>query len=157
LPPKLEANAIHWTGELVWPGGNSALVNFDFTCPDAETFVPRVRPFLLAFLLPAMRIGHPLHLEQPIDQTTFDNLMEWQGALTCWFPHRFKVVPIRCPIEPEPGKPGAAVRRGALTAFSGGVDSCFTAFRNTTTPGVSLDRRTRLGAGLMVHGFDIPV
>ena len=156
LPPKLKDNTIHWTGELVWPGGNFASVTFEFTCPDAGAFVPRARPFLLAFLLPAMRIGLPLHLEQPIDQTTFDNLMEWQCALACWVPHQLKVVPLRCSIEPEPAKSAAAARRGALTAFSGGVDSCFTAFRNTTAVDAGLDRRVRLGAGLMVHGFDIP-
>ena len=156
LPPKFKENTIHWTGELTWLDGNSASVNFEFTCPDAAAFVPRVRPFLLAFLLPAMRIGLPLHLEQPIDRTTFDNLMEWQCALACWSPQKLKVVPIRCSIEPESGKSIAAVERGALTTFSGGVDSCFTGFRHTATGDADLYRRTRLGAGLMVHGFDIP-
>ncbi|HEX5219870.1 MAG TPA: hypothetical protein VFZ59_09905 [Verrucomicrobiae bacterium] len=64
-----------------------------------------------------MRIGLPLRLEDPIDQTTFDNLMEWQCAMACWSPQKLKVVPIRCPIEPEPAKPDAASGRGALAAF----------------------------------------
>ena len=158
LPPQIDGEIIHWTGELTWPGGNSTSVYFDFTCPDPSAFVPSLRPFLLAFLIPAMRIGRPLHLEQPIDQTTFDNLMEWQCAMACWLPQKLKVVPIRCPIEPEQHKHKSdGPHRVALTAFSGGVDSCFTAFRHTTADPVDPYRRTRLTAGLMVHGFDIPL
>jgi hypothetical protein len=155
LPPKIEGNQILWTGEMKPPGGAVASIYFNFTCPEPEAFVPRLRPFLLAFLVPAMRVGHPLQFEQPVDQTTLHNLMEWQHAMACWFPGRLRVVPIRCPVEPEPPKLVTS-RRHALTAFSGGVDSCFTAYRHTVAPETALYRRTQLGAGLMVHGFDIP-
>jgi hypothetical protein len=155
LPPIITGNEVDWCGEMNWPGGKARSIYFRFTCPDAQAFVPRVRPFLLAFLVPAMRVGQPIQLEQPLDQTTLHNLMEWQAAMACWFPDKLKVVPIRGPIESEPAKP-AANKRQALTAFSGGVDSCFTAYRHTVAPETGLYRRTRLGAGLMVHGFDIP-
>lgn len=155
LSPTFEGNAIHWTGEMTWPGGGCAQVYFHFTCPNPQSFVPRIRPFLLAFLVPAMRLGRPIRLEQPLDQTTFQNLMEWQGAMARWLPKQLKVVPIHCQFEPEPPKPVASQGR-ALTAFSGGVDSCFTAWRHTVAPPTGDYRRTQLGAGMMVHGFDIP-
>jgi hypothetical protein len=155
LPPKIEGDTVHWTGEFTWAGGRAVSVYFDFTCPDAVSFTPRLRPFLLAFLIPAMRIGQPLQLDQPIDQTTLDNLMEWQEAMARWRPRQLKVVTIRGPIAPELSKPKAGPV-GALTAFSGGVDSCFTAWRHSVAPESGSYRRTRLRAGMMVHGFDIP-
>jgi hypothetical protein len=45
--------------------------------------------------------------------------------------------------------------KGAIAAFSGGVDSCFTAFRHHASP--SRRFQHNLQAGLMVHGFDIPL
>jgi len=155
LPPSIEGDQVRWTGEMKRPEGKCVSVYFHFTCPDPEAFVPRLRPFLLAFLVPAMRVGLPLQLEQPIDQTTWHNLMEWQAAMAAWFPERLKVIPIRGPFEPEPPKLAPADRWG-LTAFSGGVDSCFTALRHSLGADTGLYRHTQLRAGLMVHGFDIP-
>jgi len=139
---------------MIWSGGR-AEVYFRFTCPDPAAFVPRVRPFLLAFLVPAMRTSRPIELTQPLDQTTLDNLMEWQEAMARWRPNQLKLVRIRGKIEPESPKPTAGPG-GALTAFSGGADSCFSAWRHSMAPESARYRRTRVGAGLMVHGFDIP-
>jgi hypothetical protein len=43
----------------------------------------------------------------------------------------------------------------AISTFSGGVDSCFTVFRHRT--GRCGRQQRNLQAGLMVHGFDIPL
>jgi len=154
-PPRITGNEIDWTGEITVPGAGKSEVYFRFTCPSPETFVPRVRPFLLAGLVPAMRAGQPIQLDQPLDPTTLQNLLEWQAAMARWRPDQLKVVPIHGPVAAEPPKP-AASRGRVLTAFSGGVDSCFTAYRHTVAPETGLYRRTQLDAGLMVHGFDIP-
>jgi hypothetical protein len=151
----VEEGWVSWPGELLWPGGGRHEIRFRFTCPDASAATPRIRPFLLACLVPAMRLGLPLHFELPVDETTLHNLMEWQEAMVCWMPGKLKVVPIRCPVAPEPPKVPTAAGR-SLTAFSGGVDSCFTAHRHTAVPESGPFRRCRLTAGLMVHGFDIP-
>jgi hypothetical protein len=45
--------------------------------------------------------------------------------------------------------------REILLTFSGGVDSCFSAFRHATGIGTRFPQRVT--AGLMVHGFDIPL
>ncbi len=110
-----------------------------------------------------MRIGAPLVLDTPVDRATLENLLDWQAAWACWRPRRLQVVPILAPAQPvapaarlAPNVAGAG--RGSITSFSGGVDSCFSAWRHTRpeTPGPS-ERRIGLGAGLTVHGFDIPL
>jgi hypothetical protein len=52
-------------------------------------------------------------------------------------------------------KPNATAEEKAIAAFSGGVDSCFTMFRHKSGRYGRLTRN--LQAGLMVHGFDIPL
>jgi len=136
------------------PSGVEHRVYFEFATPDDRPYPVRSRPFLLAFLIPAMRLGTPLELDLPVDAITLGNLMEWQEAMASWSPGRFKVVPIHAPAGPLPENPD---RSGALTAFSGGIDSIFTAWRNTRGSNPPVHRSSPLQAGLMVHGFDIPL
>jgi hypothetical protein len=58
-------------------------------------------------------------------------------------------------IVPEREVEQPAGAEGALTAFSGGVDSCFTAYRHVQ--GLAGRQTQRLVAGVMAHGFDIPI
>lgn len=150
-------------GELRLPDGRSHSTFFEFSHP--EDLVPErsARPFLLAFLLPAMRLGLPLVLDVPVDRTTVESLLEWQAVWTAWRPRQLRMVPILAPEWIEPTSPAAKVaRQGAIAAFSGGVDSCFTVWRHTRPdPGPEaserVERRIRLAAGLTVHGFDVPL
>jgi len=155
LPPRIEECSIVWQGEMRCPQREREEVYFKFTCPDPDSFVPFIRPFLLAFLIPAMRVGLPIQLEQPLDLITLHNLMEWQEAVAGWFPDKLTVVPIKCDIAPSPF-PAGPDRATSLTAFSGGVDSCYTALYHSPTQPAGIRRHTDLGAGLMIHGFDIP-
>ncbi len=69
----------------------------------------------------------------------------WQPGLSC--------VEVTADKEEE-----AAIRsedKGSLVAFSGGVDSCFTAFRHARPTTTRFP--CRVTAGIMVHGFDIPL
>jgi hypothetical protein len=145
---------VHWEGELVTPSGRVHRIYFEFSTPDDLPYPARARPFLLAFLLPAMNVGAPLELELPVDAVTLDNLMEWQEAMASWNPQTLKVVPIRAPLDTQPDVPR---ERGALTAFSGGVDSNFTAWRHSRNVESPAFRTAQLRAGLMIHGFDIPL
>lgn len=151
-PPEERAGRIYWEGELQLPAGECHRIYFDFTAPVSRPELLRPRPFLLAFLLPAMHTGAPLELDLPLDAVTRNNLMEWQEAMASWHPKVLKVVPIVAPLDAQPVP---AREPGAITAFSGGVDSCFTLYRHTLTAGAEMFRKTTLRAGLMVHGFDI--
>ncbi len=152
--PHQQSGMVHWEGELSTPSGEQHRIYFEFSIPDDRPYLPHSRPFLLAFLVPAMSAGTPLELNLPIDAVTLNNLMEWQEAMVSWFPQTLKVIPIHAPTDTSPEALG---RPSALTAFSGGVDSNFTARRHTQASNPPMFRATQLQAGLMVHGFDIPL
>jgi hypothetical protein len=152
--PRQQSGFVHWEGKMLTPSREEHRIYFEFSTPDDRPYPPQSRPFLLAFLVPAMRLGTPLELELPVDAITLNNLMEWQEAMASWSPQRLKVVPIHAPGGTPTEEPG---RPGALTAFSGGVDSVFTAWRNTRGSNPPAYRTSPLQAGLMVHGFDIPL
>lgn len=157
--PQISGDRIKWFGTMTASDVDSRIF-FDFSYPNISKFQPTIRPFLLAYLVPAMRLGRPLRLSQPIDASTYQNLMEWQETFASLIPKRLKVVPIRGEITRDIPRLVQGDRQ-SLTTFSGGVDSCFTALRHA---GKTIDahpdptyRRSRLAAGLMVHGFDIPL
>ncbi len=148
--PVTDDDHVKWSGWMETDGERHS-VRVTFACPDPAGFVPSVRPFLLAFLVPAMIAGHPVHLTGPIDPGTAAGIAEWQEAMASLYPE-LNAVPITAPYRAEvPPPPGA----GGLTAFSGGVDSCFTAARGHRGAPAGAHRRADLTAGLMVHGFDI--
>lgn len=142
---------VRWSGWMD-VDGHRRTVRATFTCPDPFGFVPSVRPFVLAFLVPAMTVGRPIHLGGPIDEGTAAGLAEWQEALASQHVG-LRAVPVVATRRAEaPPRVGA----GGLTAFSGGVDSCFTAVRGRRGAEGGPWRAADLTAGLMVHGFDIP-
>lgn len=145
-------------GVLEHPSTEPVRVTFTHAA-DADLAVDAIRPFLLAFLLPAMRIGDPLVVDGELDEGTLQGLLEWQGAMARWHPGQLTVVPIRAEvrrIDPQP-----TVGSRALLAFSGGLDSAFSAVRHrpgAPDPGPDRTaRRASVATGLMVHGFDIPL
>lgn len=150
--PVRDADGVRWSGAFVPAGGDAAPIAFAFTYPDAAPLPTSPRPFLLAALVPAMRVGAPLRIPWPVDAVTLENLMEWQEAFACWRP-RLRPVPLRADVDVAPVAPRHL--RGAVTAFSGGADSCFTVVRHTTADPDVAHRRTRLVAGVLVHGFEI--
>ncbi|MBK1833527.1 hypothetical protein [Roseibacillus ishigakijimensis] len=108
-----------------------------------------VRPLIFAFLLPAMRLGLPLELPEDLDEVTLPNLYEWQAACASALP-KLQVIELRLGRE----KKVLGARPGSLCAFSGGVDSCYSAFRGHVAESLP---RLHVTAGLMVHGLDIPL
>jgi hypothetical protein len=80
------------------------------------------------------------------------NLEEFQAVWQRWRPTSYRRVDLQADREVEAVRaPGAA----AAQMFSGGLDSCFTAWQHTRLPGGR--RRANLRAAVMVHGFDIPL
>ena len=109
-------------------------------------------PFLLGILFLAMRRKADLYVHGVVSPYLLRNLEEFQGAWNCWWPNRYRRIEIQAACEREEEIPPTD---RTLMTFSGGLDSCFTAWRHRR--GTSGRRRKRLEAALMVHGFDIPV
>ncbi len=158
--PEADEHGITWTGSFTPPGDEPAVTTFRFGSPTGGGPPPSARPFVLAFLPAAMRVGAPVRIDGPIDGTTLASLLEWQEAMAAWHPGEFQVVSLRADAGTTPSVAAPSdAPRGAVSAFSGGVDSCFTAVRHR--PGAAIDaerdpqRRTEVRAGLFVHGFDI--
>lgn len=149
--PEISDETVHWTGHFIPKEGRALSVYYRFKIPADKEFIPHIRPFLLTFLLPAMRLGEAVELPEAIDEVTRRNLMEWQHAYALAFPE-LNVVELRDPMSKS--ATALPVREGGICAFSGGVDSCYTAFRDQSDP---LIPSLNIKAGLMVHGFDIPL
>lgn len=119
--------------------------------PDGWRLGDSSDPFVLVPLYAAMRTRLPLHVEGDVSPSLLANLEEFQRFWSRWYRGRFTPVEIVAEREREqpPGEPGA------VTAFSGGVDSSFTAYRHAT--GRAGRQTQTVRAGVMAHGFDIPL
>lgn len=142
------------------PNGATLWWDFDVPEPTVQGDISmRLPPFdegdaaLLATLLPAMEQGKDLLIEGSVSPRLLDRLTEFQAAFCSWAPDRFAAIGFEAtearissvPIAPD----------GAISSFSGGVDSGFTAWRHATNRCGHANQR--IVAGLMVHGFDIPL
>ena len=110
-------------------------------------------PFVVAALFQAMQRARTMVVHGEVSPSLLRNLEEFQAAWSSWRPQRYRRVEIVADVEREQG--GKHNDGSAVVAFSGGVDSAFTAFRHRT--GRVGRHGYPLQAGLMVHGFDIPL
>jgi hypothetical protein len=118
-------------------------------------------PFLIGVLFFAMRKGGCLRIHGTVSPSLLRRLDEFQAAWSQWLPERYKRVEITADHEAEEPSSDSGL---TVLAFSGGLDSCFSAWRHTRGNGADrADYGTikgdgaQLGATLMVHGFDIPL
>ena len=109
-------------------------------------------PFVIGILFCAMRRKTDLYVHGAVSPSLLRNLEEFQTAWVGWNPARYHRIEIQADTEREDER---APGEGAVMSFSGGLDSCFTAWRHVKG---DLGRRKRkLQAAVMVHGFDIPL
>ncbi|HAZ66618.1 MAG TPA: hypothetical protein DCY41_07680 [Opitutae bacterium] len=143
--PKVSGNTVRLDGYLKFPNDREYHIFFEFTAPNANQAQINPRPFLLACLPIAMIHGLDLYCGHGVDKITRQNLTLWAKTYARWIPQRLQCVTLDIPDAPCIRMPGA---NGTLQAFSGGVDSCQTLLNRNPH---------RRHAGLMVHGFDIPL
>lgn len=108
--------------------------------------------FVLGTIFLAMRHASHLRVHGKVSPSLLRNLEEFQAAWHCWHPERYHPVEIEADREQESE---AAIGDRAALMFSGGLDSCFTAWRHTQK--LCRRRLQNLSAAVMVHGFDIPL
>jgi hypothetical protein len=110
-------------------------------------------PFVIAALFTALRDNDVLMVHGGVSASLLRNIEEFQAVWCGWLPNRYSEVHIVPELEYDAC--GDSASRKAVMAFSGGLDSCFTAYRHTRQTCGRL--RRELKAGVMVHGFDIPL
>ena len=109
-------------------------------------------PFLVGLLFTAMRRQTDMVVHGEISPTLLDNLEEYQSAWNAWYPDLYTLIDIQADVESE--IPGSN-EPSSLTAFTGGLDSAFTVWRHHK--GYCGRQQRDLKAGVMIHGYDIPL
>ncbi|MDZ7961989.1 MAG: hypothetical protein RMY34_29650 [Aulosira sp. DedQUE10] len=109
--------------------------------------------FVVGIIFMAMSQATDVLVHGEVSPSLLQNLEEFQAVWSCWRPNHYQQVEITVDIEREHSVVNRPER--AISAFSGGLDSCFTAFRHSR--GKCGRSQRPLQAGLMVHGFDIPL
>ncbi len=111
-------------------------VSEDSATPSAETF-------LVAALLPAMKVGAGLRVADPISPRLLGALPKIQDILTMWDRTLRRVS-----VEAQPTSLRATPpARGVGCFFSGGVDSWYSVLKH----------REEISKLILVHGFDLPL
>lgn len=109
-------------------------------------------PFVLGFLFNFMRTSTDLNIHGQVSPSLLRNLVEFQDTWAGWNPAKYHRVEINADVE------GEQIRvKGdeAIMGFSGGGDSTYTAWRHRI--GHAGRQKRNLVAGVMLHGFDIPL
>ena len=147
LPPRYENGSVILSANWLLPTNETQLIWFAVS--EKQSVTDLADPFLLAALFLGLQNGWHLHVHGKVSALLKYNLQEFQAIWQAKAPHLYRAVP----ISADEWVHKTASAKACISTYSGGVDSSFTAFshapdRNTSYP---------LQAGLMVHGFDIPL
>jgi hypothetical protein len=146
--PAVHGGRVRVGAALTGPGAPADELWYAADERELDALTDTADPFVVAAAPMAMRNRCDLRVVgAPVTAPLLDNLVDFQEIWSAWF--RDPVVDIRADAE-------RAVdwsNRPAAAAFSGGVDSAFTAYRHARG-GVARDRR--LTTALMIQGVDIP-
>ncbi len=152
-PPHETDGQITLGATIETPAGERQLLWYRVPAQFHRQLTASSDPFVLGVLFKAMRAGLNLRVHGQASPSLLRNLEEYQAAWTVWRPDKYTKINITADTEQENNlPPGDEV---AVVAFSGGVDSCFTTWRHRTGQCGRWQRNLR--AGMMVHGFDIPL
>lgn len=114
-----------------------------FSLPDRFSPDTSGNPFLAACLIPAMKLGHPLHVHGSVSGQLLKSVETIQAIFHKWYPE-LAIVPVSTEGVSEESPPPSP---GSAAFFSGGMDSFHTALKH----------RSQLDYLVFVHGFDIPI
>ncbi len=132
--------------------GNRWTLWYRFPEEHADKVTSSCDPFVVGTIFLAMERADRVQVHGLVSPSLLRNLEEFQRVRTAWAPNRYHLASIYADVEEEgQGAEGG----GALIAFSGGLDSCFSAFRHSRRGELRFPRR--IEAGVMIHGNDIPL
>jgi hypothetical protein len=106
--------------------------------------------YLIAIILTAMAEKRTLKVHGSVSRTLLSNLTEFRDAWNCWLPDVYHNIDFEATTIDDSSE---VKGNGAITAFSGGLDSTFTIWRNTQK--LAGYRNQAIKACMMARGFDI--
>ncbi|MEX1007822.1 MAG: hypothetical protein WD271_08245, partial [Acidimicrobiia bacterium] len=147
-PVRRDRGRIHAAALLGAPSGQAEEIFFSIDEYEHDALVDGADPFVVAAVPLAMRRGHDVRVVgAAVSPSLLDSLERFQEVWHNWFDYPM------VDVVAEEERERDAWPSMAVTSFSGGVDSAFTAYRHTR----GLARRDRrLVAAVMIHGVDIP-
>lgn len=107
--------------------------------------------YLLGILMDAMKEGRDIIVKGKVSKELLSNLVEYQLAWRKWVPNVYVPVNIDADIIKNDQNP----LDGAVCAFSGGVDACFSVWRHSKENCSYRSQKIKISS--LVHGFDIPL
>ena len=134
------------------PNGGRQILWYRVPERHAARLHPACDPFVVGLVHLLMRTGHDVRVHGQVSPSLLRNLTEFQAVWASWVPDLRNVEIVG---DRETEAAAASDSNSAIAAFSGGVDSCFTVFRHARGAGERYPYRA--AAGVMVHGFDIPL
>lgn len=105
--------------------------------------------YLLAVIMDAMKENRDLILYGSVSRQLLSNLVEYQAAWNKWLPAVYHCVD----IQPDEIRENVIPIRGAVCAFSGGIDATFSVWRHMQNK--NSYRTQQINFCSIVHGFDI--
>jgi hypothetical protein len=154
-PPTLVGDGqIEFGARLVEDGRPAQRIWFRFPEQNASMLTRRADPFVIATAVHAQRRFSRLQVHGTVSDGLLANLAEFQAAFAAFHSLPF-TEPVAYSAQETAAAAGASRRPSGITAFSGGVDSCFSVFRHTSLS--SLGPKRTVAAALMMQGFDIPI
>lgn len=150
--PTTQDDHLHIAARLELDGVGIGRLTFELPAARRDDITQTADPFLIGSLFLAMRKATKLRIHGTVSPSLLANLDEFQSAWSRWMPNELHPVEIEGDFEAEE-KPADC--SDAIMTFSGGLDSCFTAWRHAQNR--CGRRRKNIRTALMVHGFDIPI
>jgi len=154
-PERWESNGdvVSRNATIEIPGVGRRRLYFEVPASLQHIVTDTADPFLLAALFTAMRRARRVHVHGRVSPSLLTHLRTFTRFWQTWHPRRYRTLDIRATDEAE--DEGGSSNEAAILSFSGGLDSCFSAWHHA---GPHAPPETpHLEAALMVHGFDIPI
>lgn len=150
-PPVVEGEWLTLAASLDDPDGKRHRLWWRVPAARQSAITTWADPFVVSFVVPMMKWRRPVHVEGKVSPSLLANLEGFMSLMHAWFPRTYEPVSLTAAEEVEP--PPATRPGEAIAAFSCGVDACFTVYQHQRK---LLGRRSqRIGAAMLIHGFDI--
>jgi hypothetical protein len=147
-----EKDQLTLAATLERPDGTRRRLWYRIPAAYREALTESCDPFVLGLLFTVMKSTLDFHVHGEVSPSLLCNLAELQLAWACWKPAKYHRIEISADLEREQPR---VKSDQVIIGFSSGADSAYSAWRHCT--GRAGRQQRNLSAGVMLHGFDIPL